>query len=186
MSISKITVFALSLTLLAPEIANAAQKTIAPQDTPVALFREIYGAYSDAEPASAWHKADKNWSESGDIDKLPGLATLPLSSATAALNKRVDKESKKVGAVCIDYDMISNSQDPDIARYKIVAPTKPGDAQYEIYLQGKRSKQQTRISYLLAQEDGKWRVDDILNYFKTKGRVTRESAKALLQNCLKD
>jgi hypothetical protein len=187
MFICRIAGVALSL-LLPPAIAQAAQKAVAPQDSPVALFREIYGAYPDSEPASAWHKADRNWSESGSIDKIPGFGTLPLTSATAALNKRVDKKLEKDGSVCIDYDMISNSQDPDIARYRIVAPATPAKnpAQYEIYFQGKSQKGQTRISYLLAQEDGKWRVEDIFTYNKVKGRILRDSARALLQNCLKD
>ncbi len=163
----------------------AAQKQIPPQDSPVALLQQIYGVYPDKEPATAWHKADKNWGPAGDIKQVPGFETLPLSSATAALNQRVDKKLEKDGFVCIDYDMISDSQDPDIARYRIVAPAN-GGAQYEIYFEGKARKGSMRVSYLLVEEDGKWRVEDIYTYSKIKGKVVRNGARAMLQDCLKD
>lgn len=163
----------------------AAQKQIAPQDSPVALFQQIYGAYPDTEAASAWHKADKNWGPSGDDKQVPGFETLPLSGATAALNQRVNKKLEKDGFVCIDYDMISDSQDPDIARYRIVTPAK-GGAQYEVYFEGKSRKGATRVSYLLAQEDGAWRIDDIYTYSKSKGKVVRNGARVMLQDCLKN
>lgn len=175
------------LAVLTLDVA-AAQKQIAPQNNPIALLKEIYGAYPDTAAANAWHTADKNWGPSGDDKQVPGFETLPLSSATAALKQRVDKKLEKDGYVCIDYDMISDSQDPDIARYKIVAPSKPGTgaAQYDVYFEGKARKGNTRISYLLVQEDGKWRVDDMATYSKDKGNVVRNGAKAMLEDCLKD
>jgi hypothetical protein len=169
--------------------AGAAQKAIVPQDSPIKLLKQIYGQYPDSEPASDWHKADKNWSPSGDVDKVAGWSTLPLSHETAALNKRVDKALQKDGSVCIDYDLISDSQDPDIARYKIVAPpaksTEP--AEYQIYFQGKSRKGMTKVSYFLVAEQGKWHVDDIVTYStNAKGHAERNDAKDMLKACLKN
>ena len=183
MPMNRISALTLLLALHAPGAAVAAEKIIPPQDGPIALLKEIYGDYPADEAASAWHKADKNWGLSSDVAKLPGFTTLPLSTTLAAMKRRVDK----TGDLCIDYDLISNSQDPDIVRYRIVAPATRGKerAQYDVYFQGKFSKGQTRITYSLAQDGGKWRIDDIAAYRRDKGRILRDSARSLLQNCLK-
>lgn len=186
MKILKIAASIFLLFFLATNIVSAAQRQIAPQSDPIALLKEIYGAYPDAEAANTWHTADKNWGASGDIEQIPGFETLPLTSSTAALNQRVNRKLDKDGFVCIDYDMISDSQDPDIARYRIVAPSTPGkgSARYEVYFEGATHTGSTRVSYRLAQEDGKWRVDDIYTYSKAKGKVVRNSARSMLQDCL--
>lgn len=183
MPMNRIRALALLLALQPPGVVLAGEKIIPPQDTPIALLKEIYGDYPADAPASAWHKADKNWGLSSDVSKLPGFDNLPLTTAVAALKRRVDK----TGDLCIDYDLISNSQDPDIVRYRIVAPAarSKARAQYDIYFQGKFSKGQTRITYSLVQDGGKWRVDDIVTYRREKGRILRDSARSLLQNCLK-
>ncbi len=169
--------------------AFATQKRIAPQTDPIALLKEIYGRYPDSEKADDWHKADKNWSPSGDVDKQPGWATLPLSRATAALHRRVAKKLEKDGFVCIDYDMVSDSQDPDIARYKITEPPakSSGFAEYDIYFQGKSRQETRKVTYLLVQEEGKWRVEDMITYSTdAKGRAVKNDAKDMLNACLKD
>lgn len=169
--------------------AFADQKRIAPQASAIALFKEIYGSYPDSEKPDAWHKADKAWLGSGDISNLPGWETLPLSRDTAALNKLVTEKLGKDGEVCIDYDLISDSQDPNIARYRIVAPSTQsmGPAEYQIYIQGTSRKEIVKLAYVLVEEEGKWRVDDIVTYSTDeKGRAVRSAAKEMLKACLKD
>jgi hypothetical protein len=167
--------------------AFAEQRRVAPQDTPLALFKAIYGQYPDNEPLDSWHKADKAWLGAGDVGKLPTWETLPLSHDAAALNARVEKKIAKSRDVCIDFDQVSDSQDPNIARYKIVAPSaqSTGPAAYQIYIQGTWRKDISKITYALVQEEGKWRVDDIVTYSKdNKGRAIESRAKKMLKACL--
>lgn len=169
--------------------ALAAQRRVAPQDTPIGLLNEIYGQYPDSAPAGAWRKADKEWLGAGDVGKLPRWETLPLSHDTAALNRRVDKAIGNSGEVCIDFDQLSDSQDPNIAQYRIVGPSAPkaGKAQYDVYLKGAWRKDVARVTYLLVQEQGKWRVDDIVTYATDKkGGVVKSGARDMLGNCLKN
>jgi hypothetical protein len=179
-------IFALLAVTLSASNAHAAQKNIAPQDTPVALFKAIYGQYPDSEPADAWHRADKEWLGKGADMHVPTFETLPLSHDTAELNKRVQKAIGKSGEVCIDFDQISDSQDPNIAKYKIVEKEQSnGRATFEISITGTWRKDVSRITYVLVEEKGKWRVDDIVNYAADKkGRAEKSSAREMLKNCL--
>jgi hypothetical protein len=176
-----------ALAALAASGADAAEKHIPPQETPVALFKAIYGQYPESEAADAWHKADKSWLGKGDISGLPGWESLPLSHDTAALQRRVDKAIGKSGEVCIDFDQLSDSQDPNIAQYRIVGPDAPATARadYDIYVKGTWRKDVTKIAYRLVKEDGKWRVDEIVNASRDdKGHVVKSATKAMLKACL--
>ncbi len=165
--------------------AFAAQKRVAPQDTPIALFKAIYGQYPESEPADAWHKADKAWLGKGDVGDLPTWETLPLSHDAAVLNKRVEKAIGDSGEVCIDFDQISDSQDPNIAQYRIVAQP-AGGATYDVYLKGTWRKDVLKVTYVLVEEQGKWRVDDIVTYSTDKkGHAVKSAARDMLRNCLK-
>lgn len=178
----------LAATLLSSALAEAAPRRVAPQDSPVALLQAIYGQYPADEAADAWHKADKAWLGAGDVSALPAWETLPLSRDAATLNKRVDKRLK-TGEACIDFDQISDSQDPNIAQYKIVAPAAPVAqmAEYQVYIQGSWRKDTPKITYILVKEDGKWRVDNIVTYSKDdKGRPVQTAAKQILKDCLKN
>ncbi|WP_442754669.1 hypothetical protein ACNHKD_16995 [Methylocystis sp. JAN1] len=169
--------------------AGAAQRHVAPQDTPIALFKAIYGEYPDGEAADAWHKADKEWLGKGDVSNLPTWETLPLSRDAAALNQRVQKAIGNSGEVCIDFDQISDSQDPNIAAYRIVAlPSQTaGRAEYEIYLKGTWRKDIAKVAYVLVEERGKWRVDDIVtSSTDDKRRTVKSAAREMLRNCLKN
>jgi hypothetical protein len=180
--------FVVALTLLAPSLAAAASKRVPPADSPIALFKDIYGAYPATEPADAWHKADKAWLGNGSVDSLPSWGTLPLSARTADLNRRVDRSIGKSGEVCIDYDQISDSQDPNIARYRIVGPADPAAAraEYRIDIQGTWRKETTAIAWLLVKEQGKWRVDDIVTTSTdAKGKPQKNSGRDMLEGCLK-
>jgi hypothetical protein len=166
--------------------AQAAQKHVAPQDTSIALFQAIYGQYPENEPADAWHKADKEWLGKGAEMRVPTFETLPLSHDTDALNKRVQKAIGKSGEVCIDYDQISDSQDPNIAKYKIVEKEQSkGRATFEISITGTWRKDVSRITYVLVEEQGEWHLDDIINYSTDKkGHTEKSSAREMLKNCL--
>lgn len=182
-------VAALILVLVMLDGALAQQKRIDPQENPTELLEQIYGASSDKEASGGWRRADKNWGPSGDIRQAPGFETLPLSSEMAALKQRVDRKLEKDGFVCIDYDMISDSQDPHIARYRITSPSRTGGgrAQYDIYTQDDSLKGGSRITWRLLQEDGKWRIDDIFTYSKdSKGLSRRNGARSMLRDCLKN
>lgn len=173
--------------LLSLTNAEAIEKHVAPQDTPVALFKAIYGQYPDNEPADSWHKADKEWLGANTDMKVPTFETLPLSHDTAALNKRVQKAIGKSGEVCIDFDQISDSQDPNIAKYRIVEKEQSnGRATFDISIAGTWRKDVSKITYVLVEEQGKWHVDDIVTYSTDKGRLVKSAAKDMLENCLKN
>lgn len=169
--------------------AAAAQKKIAPRDSPIAVLESIYGQYPDTDKADDWHKADKAWTASGAPDNLPGWDTLPLSRATAEVNRRVNKALAKSGDICLDYDPISDSQDPDIARYKIVPPSvsSPEKSEHQVYLQGKTRTGTTKVRYVFVKEQGRWRVDDIVTYSTdARHRPVANSIKDMLKACLKN
>jgi hypothetical protein len=179
---------ALSLSFMAASVSAGEPKHVASAESPVALFKDIYGAYPASEAADAWHKADKAWLGKGSVDTLPSWDTLPLSAGTNDLNRRVNKILAKSGEVCIDYDQISDSQDPNIAKYKIVGPAEPPAerAEYQVEMQGTWRKGVTKVTYLLVKEQGKWRVDDIVTYSTdAKGKPEKNSGREMLKACLK-
>lgn len=109
-----------------------------------------------------------------------------LSKSLAALWARADARTRKGEVGPIDFDPVTNSQDPDVKSFKVIAEKQEGDkATIAVTIeghQGPRPKPADQtVRYHLVQEDGQWKIDDI------KGAVDGSpwSVRALLVDSLK-
>ncbi len=89
-----------------------------------------------------------------------------LSKSLAALWARADARTRKGEVGPIDFDPITNSQDPDVKSFKVTAEKQEGDkVTIAVTIeghQGPRPKPADQtVRYQFVQEDGQWKIDDI-------------------------
>jgi len=89
-----------------------------------------------------------------------------LSKSLAALWARADARTRKGEVGPIDFDPVTNSQNPDVKSFKVTAEKQEGDkATIAVTIeghQGPRPKPADQtVRYHLVQEDGQWKIDDI-------------------------
>ena len=89
-----------------------------------------------------------------------------LSKSLAALWAKADARTRKGEAGPIDFDPVTNSQDPDVKSFKVTAEKQEGDkATVAVTIeghQGPRPKPSDQtVRYQLVREDGQWKIDDI-------------------------
>jgi hypothetical protein len=89
-----------------------------------------------------------------------------LSKSLATLWARADARTRKGEVGPIDFDPVTNSQDPDVKSFKVIAEKQEGDkATIAVTIeghQGPRPKPADQtVRYHLVQEDGQWKIDDI-------------------------
>ena len=89
-----------------------------------------------------------------------------LSKSLAALWARADARTRKGEVGPIDFDPVTNSQDPDVKSFKVTAEKQEGDkATIAVTIeghQGPRPKPADQtVRYHLVEEDGQWKIDDI-------------------------
>lgn len=110
-----------------------------------------------------------------------------LSNALAALWAKADARTKKGDVGPVDFDPVTNSQDPDVKSFKVAAE-KPGvdQATVAVTIEGHQREARANpadktIRYDFVHEAGQWKIDDI------KGAVDGSpwSVRALLVNSLK-
>lgn len=110
-----------------------------------------------------------------------------LSNSLATLWAKADARTRKGDVGPVDFDPVTNSQDPDVKSFKI-ATEKQGadkatmDVTIEAHQSDARSKAADKtISYDFVFEAGQWKIDDI------KGAVNGSpwSVRALLVDSLK-
>lgn len=110
-----------------------------------------------------------------------------LSNSLATLCAKADARTRKGDAEPVDFDPVTNSQDPDVQSFRITAE-KPGADRatmavtIEAHQSDARSKAADKtIRYDFVFEAGQWKIDDI------KGAVDGSpwSVRALLVVSLK-
>jgi hypothetical protein len=89
-----------------------------------------------------------------------------LSKPLAALWSKADARTRKGEVGPVDFDPITNSQDPDVKSFKVVNEKQEADkATIAITIeghQGPRPKPSDQtVRYDLVREDGQWKIDDI-------------------------
>ncbi|MGY3452393.1 DUF3828 domain-containing protein [Bradyrhizobium sp. USDA 4353] len=89
-----------------------------------------------------------------------------LSKALAAQWAKMDARTPKGEVGAVDFDPITNSQDPDVASFKVVSEKQEADkATIAVTITGHRLERKEQadnvIRYDLVREAGQWRIDDI-------------------------
>jgi hypothetical protein len=110
-----------------------------------------------------------------------------LSNALVALWAKADARTKKGDSGPVDFDPVTNSQDPDVKSFKVAAEKQGADkATIAVTIESHQREARTNaadktIRYDFVQEAGQWKIDDI------KGAVDDSpwSVRALLVDSLK-
>ncbi|MCA6114000.1 DUF3828 domain-containing protein [Bradyrhizobium sp. WSM 1738] len=158
------------LAAILPEHAHAA-------DDPTAILTAIYA------------RVIKGKGDGGGTFVIDTKAarTKYLSNSLATLWAKADARTRKGDGGPIGFDPVTNSQDPDVKSYKIVAEKQAADkATMAVTIEAHQSAARTNaadktIRYDFVLEAGQWKIDDI------KGAVDGRpwSVRALLVESFK-
>ena len=110
-----------------------------------------------------------------------------LSNALVALWAKADARTRKGDGGPVDFDPVTNSQDPDVKSFKVVAEKQGADkATIAVTIESHQREARANpadntIRYDFVREAGQWKIDDI------KGAVDGGpwSVRALLVDSLK-
>ncbi|ABE39992.1 conserved hypothetical protein [Rhodopseudomonas palustris BisB5] len=137
-------------TLACPAAALVQAKP--PANDPAALLTALYV------------KAAKD-NAGGDFVNAPKSRAKYLSKAFAALWTKAEAKTPKGDVGPIDFDPVSNSQDPDIKSFAIKVETQnESSATLAVALIGSQPRTQPNdsvIRYDFVRDGGHWRIDDI-------------------------
>jgi hypothetical protein len=88
-----------------------------------------------------------------------------LSKSLVALWARADAHTPKGDVSPIDFDPVTNSQDPDVKSFKVVAEKLEADkAVIAVTITGRTARAKPSddiVRYNFVRDDGKWKIDDI-------------------------
>ena len=153
----------------APPAAATAAKPVA--NDPAALLTKLYTA---AAKDNAGGSFVNNAKERGKY----------LSKALAALWSKAEAKTKDDG-VPIDFDVVSNSQDPDIKSFDIKTEKQDsGSATLAVTLTGSQPRKVTAddvIRYDFVRDGAHWRIDDIRGSVDGKPWSVRQMLDASLK-----
>lgn len=146
--------------LLAPTLlsrkATAAESATAASGDPVAVVKGIYT------------RAAKSKGESGGDFVVGSSATraIYLSASLVALWDKAEAQAPKDEPGPVEFDPVSNSQDPDIKSFTVAGEKQSQDSATVAATiaghHGKRTKAADNvIRYDFVRENGQWRIDDI-------------------------
>jgi hypothetical protein len=110
-----------------------------------------------------------------------------LSKSLAALWARADSRTRKGEVGPIDFDPVTNSQDPDVKSFKVVAGKQEAEkATVAVTIeghQGPRGKPADQtVRYDFVREDGQWKIDDIKGFADGRPWGVRGMLAASLKN----
>jgi len=148
----------------------------ATSDDPVAIVTAIYT------------RAAKGKGNSGGgfvIDSKAAKAKY-LSKALIALWAKADAHTKKGDVGPVEFDPVTNSQDPDVKSFKVATEKLDADkASIAVTLEGHRAEREkpgdSVIHYDFVREAGGWKIDD----FKGSSDGEAWSIRAILTDSLK-
>ena len=116
----------------------------------------------------------------------PAERAAALTRGLAALWDRAEDRARRSGDVAIDFDVVTNSQGAELKSYAlaitrrdathatVAATIDPGD-----WL--RRSPRENVVTFALARQGGRWRIDDVSGTAEPNAWALRE----LLANALK-
>jgi Protein of unknown function (DUF3828) len=161
------------LTITVPPRAAAASQVA---DEPAAIVTAIYT------------RVAKGKGNSGGTFVTDGKAakTKYLSQALHALWAKADARTVKGDIGPVDFDPVTNSQDPDVKSFKVIAEKQDAaKATIAVTLQSHRSAWEKpadqTVRYDFVRENGQWKIDDF------RGSVGGEpwSIRSILTEALK-
>jgi hypothetical protein len=130
--------------------AGAAQPS--PSD-PVAIINAIYAAKGKGNGGGAF------------IIENDAAKAKYLSKSLVALWARADANTPKGDVGPIDFDPVTNSQEPDVKSFKVVTDKLEADnAVIVVTITGRSARAKPSddiIRYSFVRDDGKWKIDDI-------------------------
>ena len=127
----------------------------ATSDDPVAIITAIY-------TRAAKGKGD---SGGGFVIESKAAKAKYLSKSLIDLWAKADANTPKGDVGPIDFDPVTNSQEPDVKSFKVVAEKLDVDkAVIAVTITGRMARAKPSddiIRYNFVREDGKWKIDDI-------------------------
>lgn len=156
---------------------NAAHAQAPSPDDPVAILTAIYT------------RAAKGKGDSGGDFIIANKAAKAkyLSKSLVTLWAKADARVPKGDVGPVDFDPVTNSQDPDIKSFKVTPETIEADkANVTVTFTGHRNDSSLKpgdqtVRYDFVREAGSWRIDDI----KGSSGGTPWSIRAMLRESLK-
>ena len=162
--------------LLAGTVTPHARAAQPSQNDPVAIITAIYT------------RAAKGKGDSGGAFVIENKAARAkyLSKSLADLWTRADANTPKGDVGPIDFDPVTNSQEPDVKSFKVAAEKLDADkALIAVTITGRTARAKASddiVRYRFVRDDGKWKIDDI------SGTLDGEawSIRDILSESLKD
>jgi hypothetical protein len=161
------------------------------------LFAGAAARTAFAEPASAgdpvaivtaiYTRAAKGKGDGGGSFVIENKAAKAkyLSKSLIALWAKADAHTPKGDVGPVDFDPVTNSQDPDVKSFKVVAEKLEADkAAIAVTITGSRPDTKPAdqvVHYDFVRDGDKWKIDDI----KGSGDGTPWSIRAMLEEALK-
>jgi hypothetical protein len=148
---------ALILTGIAGLLAGSVSRAAPPSpDDPVAIVNAIY-------TRAAKGKGDGG---GGFVTENKPAKAKYLSKALIALWAKADAHTPKGDVGPVDFDPVTNSQDPDVKSFQLATEKLEADkAVIAVTLAGRRAPRakpaDNTIRYNFVRDDGQWKIDDI-------------------------
>jgi hypothetical protein len=142
--------------VLAGAVSRAAGAAPPSPDDPVAIVNAIYTRAAKG----------KGNGGGGFVTENKAAKAKYLSRALIALWAKADAHTPKGDVGPVDFDPVTNSQDPDVKSFKTVAEKLEADqAVIAVTLAGRREPRakpaDNTIRYIFVRDDGQWKIDDI-------------------------
>ena len=130
---------------------------------PAALITEVYGV---AKPSGHYQQPLAIFVEASLRERY-------LSKRLCAALADMDKRTPAGDVPNIDFDVVSDSQDPDVHDLKINTESEsPEKAAVIADFKSHEDSERTVLRYELVREDGAWKIDDVAASGKSHWRVS--------------
>ena len=141
--------------LFAGTVARRAGAAQPSQNDPVAIINAIY-------TRAAKGKGDGG---GGFVIENSAAKAKYLSKSLVKLWAQADAHTQKGDIGPIEFDPVTNSQDPDVKSFKVVAEKLEADkAIIAVTITGRTARTKPSdeiVRYNFVRDDGKWKIDDI-------------------------
>jgi len=137
-------------------LAAAMPQTMLAADDPVGILTAIYTRVARGKGDSG-----------GTFVIQKAARTKYLSKGLAALWAKADARTRKGDSGPVDFDPVTNSQDPDVKAFKVTAEKQEASkATLAVTIEShqrdaRQNPADKTIRYDLVQEAGQWKIDDI-------------------------
>jgi Protein of unknown function (DUF3828) len=160
--------------LLAGTVAHRAGAAQPSQNDPVGIINAIYARVAKGDGGGTF------------VIETKAAKAKYLSKSLVTLWAKADANTQKGDVGPIDFDPVTNSQDPDVKSFKVEAEKVEADkAVIAVTITGRAARAKPSdaiVRYNFVREDGKWKIDDISGTSDGEAWSVRE----ILSDSLKD